>query len=88
MTEKGIAVRPVGQPTLERLIEVPVNVQGKVWDWLHDPGEIHDKEEWNQIRMPVRDFFLNVVDIAISYGPPIHREIFKKMIEVLQAKFK
>jgi len=81
--EEGIAVFPAEKPELGRVIKVSSNIQEKVWNWIRNPREIYDKQEWAKIRMPIIEFSLTAIDLTMKHGPPIHREMFKKMIEVL-----
>ena len=80
---RGIAVRPVNQPALESIVEMPADVRDKVWEWLHNPKLVEDKEEWIRLRKPIISVLLEIGKIIAQYGHPMHREIFSRILKKL-----
>jgi len=64
---QGIAIRPVNSPALERIIKLPASIRDKVWDWLHNPKIIEDKNEWEQLRKPIIAVLLEITKIIAEY---------------------
>ena len=48
----GIAVRPVNQPVMESVVEMPADVRDRVCEWLQNPRIVSDKE-WMKLRKPI-----------------------------------
>jgi hypothetical protein len=65
---QGIAIRPVNQPALERIVKLPASIRDKVWDWLHNPKIIEDKNEWEQLRKPISAVLLEITKIIVEYN--------------------
>jgi hypothetical protein len=80
--EHGIAVRPIDQPALERIVEMPVDVRDRVWDWLQNPRVVK-REEWMELREPITLVIFEIAKIIWEYGSPLQREVFREMLEKL-----
>jgi hypothetical protein len=80
--ERGIAVRPVSQPAVESVVEMPADVRDRVWGWLQNPRVVSDKE-WMELRKPVGLVMLEIAKVIWQYGSPLQREVFRKMLEEL-----
>ena len=65
---QGIAIRPVNQPAPERIVKLPADIRDKVWDWLHNPKIIEDKNEWEQLRKPISAVLLEITKIIVEYN--------------------
>jgi hypothetical protein len=64
---QGIAIRLVNQPALERIVKLPASIRDKVWDWLHNPKIVEDKNEWEQLRKPIIAVLLEITKIIVEY---------------------
>jgi hypothetical protein len=64
---QGIAIRPVNQPALERIVKLPADIRDKVWDWLHNRKIVEDKNEWEQLRKPISAVLLEITKIIVEY---------------------
>jgi hypothetical protein len=64
---QGIAIRSVNQPALERIVILPASIRDKVWDWLHNPKIVEDKNEWEQLRKPISAVLLEITKIIVEY---------------------
>jgi hypothetical protein len=64
---QGIAIKPVNQPAPERIVKLPASIRDKVWDWLHNPKIIEDKNEWEQLRKPISAVLLEITKIIAEY---------------------
>jgi hypothetical protein len=82
--ERGIAVRPVNQPAVESIVEMPADVRDRVWDWLHNPRVVEDTEDWKALRKLIMSVLLEIAKIIMQYGQPMHREILRKAINMLE----
>jgi len=80
--ERGIAVRPVNQPAMESVVEMPADVRDGVWGWLQNPRVVSDKE-WMELRKPVGLVMLEIAKVIMQYGSPLQREVFKRILEEL-----
>ena len=78
---QGIAIRPVNQPAPERIVKLPASVRDKVWDWLHNPKIVEDKNEWEQLRKPISAVLLEITKIIVEYNHTTTN--FKKKLEKL-----
>ena len=65
---QGIAIRPVNQPAPERIVKLPASIRDKVWDWLHNPKIVEDKNEWEQLRKPISAVLLEITKIIVEYN--------------------
>jgi hypothetical protein len=65
---QGIALRPVNQPAPERIVKLPASIRDKVWDWLHNPKIVEDKNEWEQLRKPISAVLLEITKIIVEYN--------------------
>jgi hypothetical protein len=82
--ERGITVRPVNQPVVESIVEMPADVRDRVWEWLHNPKIVKDAKEWAELRKPIMLVMLEIAKIIMQYGQPMHREILRKAIDMLE----
>jgi hypothetical protein len=82
--EWGIAVRPVNQPAVESIVEMPAGVRDRVWEWLHNPKIVKNAKEWAELRKPIMLVMLEIAKIIMQYGQPMHREILRKAISMLE----
>jgi hypothetical protein len=80
--ERGIAVRPVNQPVMESVVEMPADVRDKVCEWLQNPRIVADKE-WMELRKPVGSVMLEIAKVIMQYSSPLQREVFKRMLDEL-----
>jgi hypothetical protein len=80
--ERGIAVRPVNQPAMESVVEMPADVRDRVWGWLQNPRVVSDKESM-ELRKPVGLVMLEIAKVIMQYGSPLQREVFKRILEEL-----
>jgi hypothetical protein len=80
--ERGIAVRPVNQPAVESVVEMPADVRDRVWEWLQNPRIVTCKE-WMELRKPIELVMLEIAKVIWQYGSPLQREVFRKMLEEL-----
>lgn len=81
--EQGIALRPVNQPALESIVEIPIDLRDKVWEWLCNPKIVEDVEEWKRLRKPIFQVVLEIVKIMTHYGNTLQREIFSRILKEL-----
>jgi hypothetical protein len=80
--KRGIAVRPVNQPAVESVVEMPADVRDRVWEWLQNPRIVTCKE-WMELRKPIELVMLEIAKVIWQYGSPLQREVFRKMLEEL-----
>jgi hypothetical protein len=80
--ERGIAVRPVNQPAVESVVEMPADVRDRVWEWLQNPRIVTCKE-WMELRKPIELVMREIAKVIWQYGSPLQREVFRKMLEEL-----
>jgi len=78
----GIAVRPVNQPVMESVVEMPADVRDRVWDWLQNPRIVSDKE-WMELRKPILLVMFEIAKVIWQYGSPLQHEVFKRMLDEL-----
>jgi len=78
----GIVVRPVNQPGMERVVEMPADVRDRVWGWLQNPRIVSDKE-WMELRKPIGLVMIEIAKVVMQFGSPLQREVFKRMLEEL-----
>jgi hypothetical protein len=75
-------VRPVNQPAVESVVEMPADVRDRVWEWLQNPRIVTCKE-WMELRKPIELVMLEIAKVIWQYGSPLQREVFRKMLEEL-----
>jgi hypothetical protein len=80
--ERGIAVRPVNQPAVESVVEMPADVRDRVWEWLQNPRIVTCKE-WMELRKPIGLVMIEIAKVVMQCGSPLQREVFRKMLEEL-----
>jgi hypothetical protein len=80
--EQGIAVRPVNQPAVESVVEMPTDVRDRVCEWLQNPRIVTCKE-WMELRKPILLVMFEIAKVIWQYGSPLQREVFRKMLEEL-----
>ena len=65
--EQGIAVRPVNQPAVESVVEMPADVRDRVWEWLQNPRIVTCKE-WMELRKPIELVMREIAKVIWQYG--------------------
>jgi len=81
--EEGIAVRPVNQPALEKVVKMSVDMRDRTWNWLHEPKVFKNPEEWKKLRKPVIMVMQEVAEIIFQYGNPVQVEILLEALKTL-----
>jgi len=80
--QRGIAIRPINQPAMESIIEMPADVRDRVCEWLQNPRIVSAKE-WMELRKPIGLVIIEIAKVIMQHGSPLQREVFKRMIDEL-----
>jgi hypothetical protein len=80
--DRGIAVRPVNQPVMKKVVEMPADVRDRVCEWLQNPRIVSAKE-WMELRNPIGLVMIEIAKVIMQHGSPLQREVFKRMINEL-----